>query len=170
MDLRRRRGLRTSRCHEICWSFAQPSESRLWILAWIWSWDPLKLCDVIRRTTLAPPGKTPAGQDPEAHSPPQSPQQRSDQTRKPVNSEQDNCPFDSNHGLRIAIRWGGRLLLGSAPAGTALALSGDPVDQTCGIQQRCCLIEELLDVHSDLKPKRTIIIVPPRSVDQPPAA
>jgi hypothetical protein len=30
-------------------------------------------------------------------------------------------------------------------------LSGDPVDQTCGIQQRCCLIEELLDVESDFK-------------------
>jgi hypothetical protein len=33
-----------------------------------------------------------------------------------------------------------------------LALSGDPVDQTCGVQQRCCLIEQLLDVESDLKP------------------
>ena len=31
-----------------------------------------------------------------------------------------------------------------------LTLSGDPVDQTCGIQQ-CCLIEELLDVESDFK-------------------
>jgi hypothetical protein len=30
-------------------------------------------------------------------------------------------------------------------------LSGDPVDQTCGIQQRCCLIEGLLDVESDFK-------------------
>jgi hypothetical protein len=30
-------------------------------------------------------------------------------------------------------------------------LSGDPVDQTCGIQQRRCLIEKLLDVESDLK-------------------
>jgi len=33
----------------ICWSFVQPSESRLWILTsiWTWSWDPLKLCDAI---------------------------------------------------------------------------------------------------------------------------
>jgi hypothetical protein len=30
-----------------------------------------------------------------AHS--KSPQQRSDRTRKPVKSEQDNCSFDSNH-------------------------------------------------------------------------
>jgi hypothetical protein len=28
-----------------------------------------------------------------------SSQQRSDQTRKPVKSEQDSCSFDSNHGL-----------------------------------------------------------------------
>src|SRR5260221_8187385 len=61
-----------------------------------------------------------------------SPQQRSDQTRKPVKSEQDSCSFDGNHGQ-------------------SLALSGDPVDQTCGIQQRCCLIEQLLDVEGDFK-------------------
>jgi hypothetical protein len=30
-------------------------------------------------------------------------------------------------------------------------LSGDPVDQTCGIQQRCCLIQELLNVESDFE-------------------
>jgi hypothetical protein len=30
-------------------------------------------------------------------------------------------------------------------------LSGDPVDQTCGIQQRCCLIEQLPDVEGDFK-------------------
>jgi hypothetical protein len=30
-------------------------------------------------------------------------------------------------------------------------LSGDPVDQACGIQQRCCLIEQLLGVESDFK-------------------
>jgi hypothetical protein len=30
-------------------------------------------------------------------------------------------------------------------------LSGDPVNQTCCIQQHCCLIEELLDVESDFK-------------------
>jgi len=47
--------------------------------------------------------KPPAGQDPEArirHF--KSPQQRSDQTRKPVKSEQDSCSFLSNHGL---CRW-----------------------------------------------------------------
>ena len=32
-----------------------------------------------------------------------------------------------------------------------LALSGDPVDQACGIEQRCCLIEELLHVERDFK-------------------
>ena len=32
------------------------------------------------------------------------------------------------------------------------ASSGGPVDQTCGIQQCCCLIEEVLDVESDFKP------------------
>jgi hypothetical protein len=30
-------------------------------------------------------------------------------------------------------------------------LSGDPVDQTCGIQQRCCFVEEMLDVEGDFK-------------------
>src|SRR5258706_10173496 len=64
--------------------------------------------------------------------PTQRPQQHSDQTRKPVKSEQDSCSFDGNHGQ-------------------SLALSGDPVDQTCGIQQRCCLIEQLLDVEGDFK-------------------
>src|SRR5258708_16910488 len=83
----------------ICWSFAQPSEWKLWLLIWIWSWDPLKLCDVIRRTTSAPPGQNPAGQDPKrAFATSKSRQQRSDQTRKPVKSEQHNCSFDSNHG------------------------------------------------------------------------
>jgi hypothetical protein len=32
-----------------------------------------------------------------------------------------------------------------------LALSADRVDQICGIQQGCCLIEELLDVESDFE-------------------
>jgi hypothetical protein len=32
------------------------------------------------------------------------------------------------------------------------ALSSDPVDQACGIKQRCCLIEQLLGVESHLKP------------------
>ena len=66
-------------------------------------------------------GKTPAGQDLEAtFATSKSPQQRSDQTGKPVKSEQDNCSFDSNHGLHTVgpncSRWVGRLLL-SAPSG-----------------------------------------------------
>jgi hypothetical protein len=32
-----------------------------------------------------------------------------------------------------------------------LALSGQPVDQTCCVQQRCCFIEVLLDVESDFE-------------------
>ncbi len=44
----------------------------------------------------------------------------------------------------------GHSLLGPSGA-KRLALPGNPVDQTCGIQQRCCLIEELLDVESDFK-------------------
>src|SRR5258707_14346966 len=82
--------------------FAGRSRSRakwkLWLLIWIWSWDPLKLCDVIRRTTSAPPRQNPAGRDPKrAFATSKSRQQRSDQTRKPDKSEQDNCSFDSNH-------------------------------------------------------------------------
>jgi len=38
-------------------------------------------------------GKTPK----RAFAASKSPYQRSDQTRKPVKSEQDNCSFDSNH-------------------------------------------------------------------------
>ena len=50
-------------------------------------------CGVNRRTTSAPPGQNhPAGRGPEARlSRPKSPQQRSDQARKPANSEQDSC-------------------------------------------------------------------------------
>src|SRR5438552_7798311 len=33
-----------------------------------------------------------------------SPQQRSDQTGKPVKSEQDSCSFDSDHGLPRSVR------------------------------------------------------------------
>src|SRR5258706_14873100 len=43
-------------------------------------------------------GKTPK----RAFATSKSPQQRSDQTRKPVKSEQDNCSFDSIHGLHTA--------------------------------------------------------------------
>jgi hypothetical protein len=96
-------------------------------------------------------GKTPK----RAFATSKSPQQRSDQTDKPVNSEQDSCSFDSNHGLPVVgsncIPAGaGHSLLGPSGA-KRLALPGNPVDQTCGIQQRCCLIEELLDVESDFK-------------------
>lgn len=42
----------------------------------------------------------------------------------------------------------GRLLLGPPQRAERSALPGDPVDQARGIQQRCCLIEELLDVES----------------------
>src|SRR6266436_1552343 len=88
----------------IFWSFAQPGESRLWtwLSIWISSWDPLKLCDAIRRTASAPPGQRPAGQDPEAgRSRSKSPQQCSEQTRKPVNSEQDSCSLDRRFGHRV---------------------------------------------------------------------
>src|SRR5258706_9426232 len=66
----------------------------------------------------------PAGQDPNhAFATSKSRQQRSDQTRKPVKSEQHNCSFDSNHGLRIAFRRASRLLR-SAPPGGALSFVG----------------------------------------------
>jgi hypothetical protein len=56
------------------------------------------LRDAIRRTTSAPPGQiTRQGPDPEARlSRPKSPQQRSDQDRKPVISEQDSCSFSQS--------------------------------------------------------------------------
>ena len=52
----------------------------------------------------------------------------------------------------LLSRRGGRLLLGRNQRAERLALSGDPVDQACGIQQRRRLIEELLDVERDFKP------------------
>ena len=45
----------------------------------------------------------------------------------------------------------GRLLLGPPQRAERSALPGDPADQAGGIQQRCCLIEELLDGESYLK-------------------
>src|SRR5713101_2027661 len=58
------------------------------------------------------------------------------------------CP----RSVRIAIPLGRWLAPRSAPSGAERsALSGDPVDQNCGIQQRGCLIEELLDVEGDFK-------------------
>ncbi len=43
------------------------------------------------------------------------------------------------------------MLLGPPAGADRLALSGGPVDQACGIQQRASLIEEVLDVESDFK-------------------
>jgi hypothetical protein len=73
-----------------------------------------------------------------------SSQQRSDRIRKPVKSEQDSCSFDGNHALHAVgpncnSRWGGAASFGPSGA-ERLALSGDPVDQTCSIHQRCCLV------------------------------
>jgi hypothetical protein len=51
----------------ICWSFVGPSEWRLWILIWISSWDPLKVCDGHPPHRLSPArANHPAGQDPKA--------------------------------------------------------------------------------------------------------
>jgi transposase InsO family protein len=64
-----------------------------WI--WVWSWDPLRFARRHPSHHLSPAwADHPAGPDPEARlSRPKSPQQRSDQKRKPVNSEQDSCSF-----------------------------------------------------------------------------
>jgi hypothetical protein len=141
----------------ICWSFAQSSESRFWtwILIWISSWDPLKLCDAIRRTTSAPPGQNPGRARPRsAHSPLQS-----DHNNAPINPVRQSN-LSKIVALLTAIIAFLRLVRIAFPLwrfflapqrGRGLALSGDPVDQTCGIEQRCCLIEELLDVESDFK-------------------
>src|SRR5258706_13711542 len=80
-------------------SVPQPSA---WI--WAWSWDPLRFARRYPSHHLSPArAKHPAGLDPEAHlSRSRSPQQRSDQARKPVNSEQDCCSL---------VRAAGRLLV-----------------------------------------------------------
>jgi hypothetical protein len=58
----------------------------------------------------------------------------------------------SLRSVRIAFPLGRCLLLSAPQRGAErLALPGDPVDQPCCIQQRCCLIEQLLDVESYLK-------------------
>jgi hypothetical protein len=64
-------------------------------LFWVWSWDPLRFMRRHPPHHLSPaPVNHQAGQDPEARlSRPKSPQQRSDQARMPVNSEQDSCSF-----------------------------------------------------------------------------
>src|SRR6266404_5266075 len=80
-------------------SGSQPSA---WI--WAWSWDPLRFARRYPSHHLSPArAQHPAGLDPEAHlSRSRSPQQRSDQARKPVNSEQDSCSL---------VRAAGRLLV-----------------------------------------------------------
>src|SRR6266404_8648093 len=141
----------------ICRSFVRTSESTLWILIWIWSWDPLRLCDAIRRTTPAPPGQNPGRARPRsAHSPLQS--HHSNAPIEPVSQSILSkivallaAIMPSVRSVRIAIPLGRSLHLGPPSGAERLNLSGDPVDQTCGIQQRGCLIEELLDVESDFK-------------------
>jgi len=140
----------------------QLCESRLWTWIWIWiwisSWDSLKLCDAIRRTTSAPPGQNPGRARPRsAHSPLQS--HHSNAPIKPVSQSNLSkiialltAPMVSIRSVRIAFPLGAIACFSVGPSGAErLALSGDPVDQTCGIQRRCCLIEELLDVKSDFK-------------------
>jgi len=85
------------------------------LLAWIWfcSWDPLRFMRRHRPHHLGParikaPGR--AGHQSGLHRF-KSPQQRSDQARKPVNSEQDNCSLfgivltsNAQHGRRNATK------------------------------------------------------------------
>src|SRR4029077_18884290 len=54
--------------------------------------------------------------------------------------------------IRIAFCRAACLLVRTSRQSARLALSGHPVDQACGIQQRRCLIEQLRDVESDFKP------------------
>jgi hypothetical protein len=54
--------------------------------------------------------------------------------------------------IRIAFCRAACLSVRTSRQSARLALSGHPVDQACGIQQRRCLIEQLLDVESDFKP------------------
>src|SRR5260221_907338 len=69
-----------------------------------------------------------------------------------VESEKDRTAVSSSLQLiRHCIPRAGRLLTVRPSGAEPLALPGDPVDQACGVQQRCCLIEHLLDVESDFK-------------------
>src|SRR5258706_1572604 len=79
------------------WSFGRLSGSRPLAWFWAWSWDPPRFMRRHPPHHLSPArAKHPAGQDPEARlSRSRSPQQRSNQARKPVNSEQDSCSFPS---------------------------------------------------------------------------
>src|SRR6267154_2140212 len=85
-------------CVKRAWrSFGRLSGSQPSAWFWAWSWDPLRFMRRYPPHHLSPAqANYPAGQDPEARpSRPKSPQQRSDQVRKPVNSEQDSCSFPS---------------------------------------------------------------------------
>ncbi len=116
----------------ICWSFAQPSEWRLWISIWISSWDPLKSCDAIRRTTSAPPGQYPGRARPRSgHSPLQS--HHSNAPIKPVS--QSNLSkivalltaiMACIRPIRIAIPLGRSLASRSAQRGRAFSFVGRP--------------------------------------------
>ena len=78
-------------CVKRAWrSFGRLSGSQPSAWFWAWSWDPLKFMRRHQPHHLSPAqANHPAGQDPEARlSRPKSPQQRSDQARTPVNSEQ----------------------------------------------------------------------------------
>ena len=126
----------------ICWPFAQPSESRLWTWIWISSWDPLKLCDAIRRTTSAPLGQNPGRARPRsAHSPLQS--HHSNAPIEPVSQSNLSKIIALLTAITACMGWfelhsaGPVACSRSAPSGAEhSALSGDPVDQTCGVQQR----------------------------------
>src|SRR6476620_974749 len=95
----------------ICWSFVQPSDARFWTWASIWSWDPLGCATLSAAPPQPRPGKNPAGQDPKAGlGRSKSRQQRSDQTRKPVKSEQHSCSStaQAGYGFRMFYKHIGR--------------------------------------------------------------
>src|SRR6202140_4909008 len=83
------------------WAFVKPSAWRPWSSIWAWSWDPLRFMRRHPPHHLSPARASyRAGPDPEARlSRPKSPQQRSDQARKPVISEQDSCSLALMSGL-----------------------------------------------------------------------
>src|SRR5258707_7605840 len=81
-------------CVKRAWrSFGRLSRSPPSAWFWAWSWDPLKFMRRHPPHHLSPArANHPAGQDPEARlNRSTSPQQRSDQDRKPVISEQQSC-------------------------------------------------------------------------------
>src|SRR6202158_3432393 len=84
-----------------CWTLVKPSAWRSWPSIWAWSWDPLKFMRRHPPHHLSPARASyRTGPDPEARlSRPKSPQQRSNQARKPVISEQDSCSLALMSGL-----------------------------------------------------------------------